>query len=71
LLRKKKEKAQKIYDELGVDRIKRIQTFTAASITKLSQDDIDYVLANFRRREGEIGINDPEDIISKYVNYHN
>ncbi|RIA94127.1 hypothetical protein C1645_735020 [Glomus cerebriforme] len=45
LLRKTKERVQKIYDlfsELGPDRIKRIQTFTVVTITKLSQDDIMY-----------------------------
>ena len=36
LLRKTKERAQKIYDslsEIGVDKIKRIQTFTAVTIS--------------------------------------
>jgi hypothetical protein len=48
LLRKTKERAQKIYDifnEIGVDKIKRIQTFTAVTLSSISQDDIDYVLA--------------------------
>ncbi|CAG8707289.1 12246_t:CDS:10, partial [Acaulospora morrowiae] len=48
LLRKTKERALKIYDlfnELGDDRIKRIKTFTATTLTKLSQDDINHVLA--------------------------
>ncbi|PKC05190.1 hypothetical protein RhiirA5_421203 [Rhizophagus irregularis] len=48
LLRKTKERAQKIYDmfsELGVDKIKRIKTFTVSTLTHVSQEDIDYVLA--------------------------
>ena len=48
LLRKTKERAQKIYDlfnEIGVDKIKRIQSFTAVTLSSISQDDIDYVLA--------------------------
>ncbi|CAG8455729.1 11632_t:CDS:2, partial [Acaulospora colombiana] len=48
LLRKTKEMALKIYDlfnELGEDRTKRIKTFTATTLTKLSQDDINHVLA--------------------------
>jgi hypothetical protein len=48
LLRKTKERAQKIFDlfnELGIDRIKRIRTFTATTLASMSQDDIDYVLA--------------------------
>ncbi|CAG8662889.1 3573_t:CDS:1, partial [Ambispora gerdemannii] len=48
LLRKTKEWAQKIYDlfnEIGVDKIKRIQSFTAVTLSSIFQDDIDYVLA--------------------------
>lgn len=48
LLRKTKERAQKIYEmfsELGVDKIKRIKTFTVSTLATISQDDIDYVLA--------------------------
>ncbi len=48
LLRKTKERAQKIYDmfsELGIDKIKRIKTFTVSTLTHISQEDIDYVLA--------------------------
>jgi hypothetical protein len=48
LLRKTKERAQKIYEmfsELGVDKIKRIKTFTVSTLTHISQEDIDYVLA--------------------------
>ena len=48
LLRKTKERTQKIYDlfnEIGVDKIKRIQSFTAVTLSSISQDDIDYVLA--------------------------
>ena len=30
---------------VGVDRIKRIKSFTAVTLTSISQDDIDYVLA--------------------------
>jgi hypothetical protein len=48
LLRKTKERAQKIYDifnEIGVDKIKRIRSFTATTIANISQDDIDFVLA--------------------------
>ncbi|CAG8649848.1 5556_t:CDS:1, partial [Ambispora gerdemannii] len=47
LLRKMKERAQKIYDlfnEIGVDKIKRIQSFTAVTLSSISQNDIDYVL---------------------------
>ena len=42
------ERAQKIYDlfsAIGVDKIKRIQSFTAVTLSSISQDDIDYVLA--------------------------
>ncbi|CAG8686268.1 4586_t:CDS:1, partial [Ambispora gerdemannii] len=48
LLRKTKERVQKIYDifnEIGVDKIKRIRSFTTTTIANISQDDIDFVLA--------------------------
>ncbi|CAG8700104.1 8070_t:CDS:1, partial [Ambispora gerdemannii] len=48
MLRKTKERAQKIYDlfnEIGVDKIARIQSFTSVTLSSISQDDIDYVLA--------------------------
>ncbi|CAG8782454.1 15321_t:CDS:1, partial [Cetraspora pellucida] len=48
LLRKTKERAQKIYDifnEIRVDKIKQIQFFIAITIANISQDDIDFVLA--------------------------
>ncbi|CAG8844333.1 17079_t:CDS:1, partial [Gigaspora margarita] len=48
LLRKTKERAQKIYDifnEIGIDKIQRIRSFTATTIANISQDDIDFVLA--------------------------
>ncbi|GET58873.1 hypothetical protein GLOIN_2v1788267 [Rhizophagus irregularis DAOM 181602=DAOM 197198] len=48
LLQKTKKRAQKIYEmfnELGVDKIKHIKTFTVLTLTHISQDDIDYVLA--------------------------
>ncbi|GBC10812.1 hypothetical protein RclHR1_09920010 [Rhizophagus clarus] len=48
LLRKTKERAQKIYDmfsELGIDKIKQIKTFTISTLTHISQEDIDYILA--------------------------
>ncbi|CAG8661526.1 9857_t:CDS:10, partial [Gigaspora margarita] len=47
LLRKKKERAQKIYElftEIGVDKIQRVKSITASSISKLSQNEIDAIL---------------------------
>ena len=53
LLRKKKERAQKIYDlfnGIGEDMIRRIKSFTALTISKLSQDDIDYILVKLAKK---------------------
>jgi len=52
LLRKKKEWALKIYDlfsEIGEHMIQRIKSFSVASISKLSQDDIDHILVRFAK----------------------
>ncbi|CAB5380251.1 unnamed protein product [Rhizophagus irregularis] len=49
LLQKKKEWALKIFDlfsEIGEHMIQRIKSFSVASISKLSQDDIDHILQN-------------------------
>jgi hypothetical protein len=46
-LRKRKEKALKIYElfsEIGAHMIHRIKSFSASAISKLSQDDIDHIL---------------------------
>ncbi|CAG8843056.1 14436_t:CDS:1, partial [Gigaspora margarita] len=53
LLRKKKERAQKIYElftEIGVDKIQRVKSITALSISKLSQDEIDAILIHFSQK---------------------
>ncbi|CAG8797427.1 16782_t:CDS:2 [Gigaspora margarita] len=53
LLQKKKERAQKIYDlfsEIGENKIKRVKSFTALSISKLSQDEIDKILVHFSQK---------------------
>ncbi|CAG8802586.1 10865_t:CDS:1, partial [Gigaspora margarita] len=42
-LQKTKERAQKIYDlfnEIGVNKIKRIQSFTAVTLSSISQDPV-------------------------------
>ena len=47
-LRKRKEKARKIYklfNSVGVELIGRVQSFSASAISKLSLDDIDYIIA--------------------------
>jgi len=52
LLRKKKEWALKIYglfSEIGEHKIQGIKSFTVASISKLSQDDIDHILVRFAK----------------------
>ncbi|CAB4495817.1 unnamed protein product [Rhizophagus irregularis] len=52
LLQKKKEWALKIYDlfsEIGEHMIQRIKSFSVASISKLSQDDIDHILVRFAK----------------------
>jgi len=52
LLRKKKEWALKIYDlfsEIGEHMIQRIKSFSVASISKLSQNDIDHILIKFAK----------------------
>ena len=52
LLRKKKEWALKIYDlfsEIGEHMIQRIKSFSVASISKLSQVDIDHILVRFAK----------------------
>ncbi|KAF0514681.1 hypothetical protein F8M41_017531 [Gigaspora margarita] len=53
LLQKKKERAQKIYElftEIGVDKIQRVKSITASSISKLSQDEIDAILVHFSQK---------------------
>ncbi|CAG8679164.1 33899_t:CDS:1, partial [Racocetra persica] len=53
-LRKRKERAQKIYElfsEIGVGRIQRVKSFTALMISKLSQDDIDVILVHFAQHQ--------------------
>ncbi|CAG8856818.1 42793_t:CDS:1, partial [Gigaspora margarita] len=53
LLRKKKERAQKIYKlftEIGVDKIQHVKSITASSILKLSQDEIDAILVHFSQK---------------------
>ncbi|CAG8678059.1 3305_t:CDS:2 [Gigaspora margarita] len=53
LLRKKKERAHKIYElftEIGVDKIQRIKSITASSISKLSQDEIEAILVHFSQK---------------------
>ena len=52
LLRKKKEWALKIYglfSEIGEHKIQGIKSFTVASISKLSPDDIDHILVKFAK----------------------
>ncbi|CAJ0755582.1 17432_t:CDS:2 [Entrophospora sp. SA101] len=47
-LRKRKEKARKIYklfNSVGVELIGRVRSFSASAISKLSLDDIDYIIA--------------------------
>ena len=46
-LRKRTEKARKIYDlfrRIGADKIQRVRTFSASRIAKLSSYKIDYVV---------------------------
>ena len=46
-LRKRTEKARKIYDlfrRIGADKIQRVRSFSASRIAKLSGDKIDYVV---------------------------
>src|SRR5436190_22179600 len=53
LLRKKKEWALKIHDlfsEIGEHMIQRIKSFSVASISKLSQNDIDHILIKFANK---------------------
>ncbi|CAG8634109.1 30058_t:CDS:1, partial [Gigaspora margarita] len=53
LLRKKKERAQKIYElftEIGVDKIQHVKSITVSSISKLSQDEIDAILVHFSQK---------------------
>ncbi|EXX69030.1 hypothetical protein RirG_099620 [Rhizophagus irregularis DAOM 197198w] len=52
LFQKKKEWALKIYDlfsEIGEHMIQRIKSFSVASISKLSQNDIDHILVRFAK----------------------
>ncbi|CAG8628752.1 23403_t:CDS:1 [Gigaspora margarita] len=52
LLRKKKEWALKVYNlfsEIGIEKIKRVKSFTVSSILKLSQDKIDQILIKFAK----------------------
>ncbi|CAI2189293.1 8606_t:CDS:1, partial [Funneliformis geosporum] len=49
-LRKKKERALKIFElfnAIGEDKIQRIKSFTASAISKLDQDEIDKILIKF------------------------
>ena len=53
LLRKKKERAQKICElfiKIGVDKIQRVKSITASSISKLSQDEIDAILVHLSQK---------------------
>src|ERR1051325_5036554 len=46
-IRKRSEKARKIYDlyrHIGADKIQRVRSFSASKIAKLSADKIDYVV---------------------------
>ena len=45
--RKRKESALRIYDifsSIGTDKIGRVRSFTAMTISKLSPEDIDYII---------------------------
>ncbi|KAF0552455.1 hypothetical protein F8M41_021773 [Gigaspora margarita] len=53
LLRKRKERAQKIYNlfsEIGENKIQHIKSISALSISKLSQDEIDTILVHFSQK---------------------
>ncbi|RIA96146.1 hypothetical protein C1645_755849 [Glomus cerebriforme] len=48
---KQTERARKIYDlffEIGVDKIQRVKSFSALTISKLSWEKIDYIVDSFR-----------------------
>lgn len=53
LLRKRKERAQKIYNlfsEIGENKIQYLKSISALSISKLSQDEIDTILVHFSQK---------------------
>lgn len=54
-LKKRKERARKIYDlfsSIGKEKIRAVKTFSASIISNLSQDNIDYVIVEILKKRG-------------------
>ncbi|CAJ0634016.1 323_t:CDS:2, partial [Entrophospora sp. SA101] len=65
-LRKRKEKARKIYklfNSVGVELIGRVRSFSASAISKLSLDDIDYIIAKTLKANRNLAENEYKDFM--------